>query len=116
MAYNKERSRLKRKKRIRKRVTGTTSAPRLSLFRSAKHVYAQVIDDSTGMTLVALGSSRKGSEARASIPVCSQLGKSLAEKCLEKKIEKVVFDRNGFVYHGRVKAFAEGAREGGLKF
>ena len=106
----------KRKKRIRKKVFGTTERPRLSVFRSARHVYAQVIDDTKGMTLASVHSFKKGSEERANKAVCSELGKKLAESCKAKNITSVVFDKNGFAYHGRVQALAEGAREGGLNF
>ena len=106
----------KRKKRIRKKVFGTAERPRLSVFRSARHVYAQVIDDTKGVTLACVHSFKKGSEERANKAVCSDLGKKLAESCKAKNITAVVFDKNGFAYHGRVQALAEGAREGGLNF
>ncbi len=106
----------KRKTRIRKKIFGTAERPRLSVFRSAKHVYAQVIDDSKGVTLAYVHSFKKGSEERANKAVCSDLGKKLAEACKTKNITKVVFDKNGYAYHGRIQALAEGAREGGLDF
>lgn len=102
--------------RIRKKISGTTERPRLSVFRSDMHVYAQVIDDTKGATLVSISSYEKGKHRRASIPVCADLGKALAERCKAKNIGTVVFDKNGFTYHGRVKALADGAREGGLQF
>lgn len=108
--------RLKRKKRIRKKISGTGERPRLSLFRSARHIYAQVINDETGVTLASVNSYKKGSDARANKDACVELGKQLAEACKSKSIEKVVFDKNGYAFHGRVQAFANGAREGGLQF
>ena len=108
--------RLKRKKRIRKRLSGTEKVPRLTIYRSANHVYAQVIDDVRGITLAHVHSFKKGENTRAGKEVCQGLGKMLAQVCKEKNIGNVVFDRNGYAYHGRVKAFADGAREGGLKF
>lgn len=108
--------RARRKMRIRKKISGTDLRPRLSVFRSDKHVYAQVIDDLKGVTLVSVSSFEKGDHKRASIPVCTDLGKRLAERCKAKNISAIVFDKNGFNYHGRVKALADGAREGGLKF
>jgi len=106
--------RLRRKLRIRKKVSGTTERPRLSVFRSARHITAQVIDDSTGRTLVAVHSYEVGS--RANKDVCTKIGKDLAAKCKAAKINAVVFDKNGYQYHGRVAALATGAREGGLDF
>lgn len=108
--------RLKRKKRIRKKLEGTAARPRLSVFRSARHVYAQVIDDLSGQTLASVNSFNKGEAGRAGIDACSALGKKLAASCKTKNITQVVFDKNGYAYHGRVKAFADGAREGGLQF
>jgi len=108
--------RLRRKQRGRKKITGTAARPRLSVFRSDRHIYAQVIDDSTGHTLASVSSFEKGQHRRASKEVCTELGKSLAERCKAKNVEAVVFDKNGFTYHGRVKALAEGARQGGLQF
>ena len=110
----------RRKLRVRNKVSGTTERPRLSVFRSAKHIYAQVIDDSTGTTVAAastlsrdlkgtLGDDVKTDAAR-------KVGALVAKMCLEKKVENVVFDRNGYLYHGRVKALAEAAREAGLSF
>ena len=108
--------RTRRKMRIRKKISGTTARPRLSVFRSDRNVYAQVIDDQVGKTLVAISSFEKGNHRRASKEVCAELGKTLAERCKAKNISTVVFDKNGFTYHGRVKALADGAREGGLLF
>jgi len=119
MANKSEKSaalRARRKARIRAKINGTSERPRLSLFRSNEHIYAQVIDDVAGNTLVAVSSFEKGSHRRANSDVCKELGKVLGERCLAKKISQIVFDRNGNQYHGRVKAFAEGARESGLQF
>ena len=110
---------LKRKKRIRKKVSGTAERPRLSVFRSARHLYVQVIDDIAGMTLASASSFEKGDEAKsknANTEACTALGKLIAQRCKEKKISRIVFDKNGQQYHGRVKALADGAREGGLLF
>jgi len=116
----KTRARLKRKKRIRKRVHGTSDKPRLSVFRSARHIYAQVIDDVSGNTLAAASSLEKIVKERADIgdkkAVAGQIGKLIAERAQDKGVKKVVFDRGGFLYHGRIKALSEGAREGGLVF
>ncbi|MEO6524785.1 MAG: 50S ribosomal protein L18 [Mucilaginibacter sp.] len=105
------------KKGIRKRLSGSTERPRLSVFRSNKGIYAQIIDDVTGKTLVSASSLAKdfattGSKSDQSVAV----GKSVAEKAIAAGIKEVVFDRNGYLYHGRVKSLAEGAREGGLIF
>lgn len=109
--------RQKRKSRVRKKVTGSGERPRLSVYRSAMHMTAQVIDDSKGLTLVAVSTFGKGGPGvRAKKEVCEELGKQLAAKCLEKNVTAVVFDKNGFSYHGRIKALADGARAGGLKF
>lgn len=108
---------LKRKRRIRKKVVGTTERPRLSVFKTAKHVYCQVIDDSVGTTLVSASSFEKGSRMdSANAASCTQIGELVAKRCLEKSIDKVVFDKNGNDYHGRIKALAEGARSAGLAF
>ena len=107
---------IRRKKRVRAKVSGTEIRPRLCVSRSTKHVYAQVIDDIAGVTLASASSFEKGEHQLANITVCGEVGKRLAERCKEKSIGKVVFDRNGRTYHGRVKALAEGAREGGLEF
>ncbi len=112
---NKVRARVKRKRRIRGKISGVADCPRLSVFRTAKHVYAQIIDDDAGATLFGL-SSKKMSSKRANVDVCKEMGLKFAEGCKGKKIEKLSFDRNGFIYHGRLKAFADGVREGGIKF
>lgn len=106
----------RRKARVRKKVNGTSERPRMSVFRSARHVLVQVIDDSIGQTLACIGSMHLDKSKRASIDVCTLVGKRIAERCKEKNIHKIVFDKNGRDYHGRVKAVAEGAREGGLDF
>jgi large subunit ribosomal protein L18 len=111
-------SRQKRKFTIRKRVEGSPARPRLSVYRSLSHIYAQVIDDLSGKTLVAastLSPELKDAKGKKS-ELALQVGELVAKKCSEAKIEAVVFDRNGFNYHGRVAAVAEGARKGGLKF
>ena len=113
-------SRLKRKKRIRKSIFGTQQRPRLSIFRSAKHIYAQIIDDATGHTLVSVSTLeqlvKESPEYKNKISVAILIGKLVAERASERGIKKVVFDRNGFLYHGRVKAVSDGAREAGLDF
>ena len=116
----KKEARVRRKKRVRKKVFGTSEKPRLSVFRSARHIYAQIIDDSQGSTLVAASSLEKqvrdASEPGDKKAVAVKIGKLIAGRAKEKGISKVVFDRGGFMYHGRVKALSEGAREGGLVF
>ncbi len=108
-------ARLRRHRRVRGKVAGTTQRPRLDVFRSSKHIYAQIIDDTTGTTLVSASSAEKGFNAYGgNIDAAARVGKAIAEKALAKGITQVVFDRGGFVYHGRVKALADGAREAGL--
>lgn len=112
-------ARRKRIKRIRKKITGTSERPRLRVFRSAKHIYAQVIDDTKGHTLVAISSLHKeiqGENIKGKGPCAHRVGQLLAEKAKAVGIEKVTFDRGGYIYHGRVKSLSEGAREGGLIF
>lgn len=105
------------KKRIRRVVTGTAERPRMSVFRSNKEIYVQLIDDSKGNTLVAASSRAiEGAGSVAKIEQAKMVGKNIAEKALQAGISNVVFDRNGYLYHGRVKSLAEAAREGGLKF
>ncbi len=108
-----------RKKRIRKKIRGDALRPRLSVFKSATHIYAQIIDDDAHHTLVAVSSLSgeivKG-ERGDKTDVAKKVGTLVAQKCAENKIEKVVFDRNGFVFHGRIRALAEAARQAGLKF
>ena len=114
----KRESRSRRKSRIRKKVIGTQEKPRLSIFRSLNHIYVQAIDDSTGKTLFAASSSEvKGkSKGTGNRDAAKAVGELIASKCKDKGIESVVFDRGGYLYHGRVKAVADGAREGGLQF
>ena len=115
-----ETARQKRKRRIRKKIFGTEQRPRLSVFRSAKHIYAQIVVDSTGSTVLA--ASTLSPEIRVEIgdlkksEAAKKVGEWIGKKASEKNIRKVIFDRNGFLYHGRVKALAEGARESGLEF
>ena len=112
---NKQRKR--RHRRVRGKVSGTTVRPRLNVFRSNAHIYAQVIDDTTGKTLCAAGSNEKSFDgATSNIEGAKKLGELIAQRAKEQGIEEVVFDRGGYLYHGRVKALAEGAREGGLQF
>ena len=113
---DKNEARLRRHRRVRGKISGTAERPRLDVFRSSKHIYAQIIDDVAGVTLVSASSMEKGFEGfGGNIEAAGKVGKRIAEKALEKGIKTVVFDRGGFVYHGRVKALAEGAREGGLE-
>ena len=111
---SKVRLRARRKTRIRDKVKGTTERPRLSIFRSPKHLYAQVIDDTTGKTLASVHSY--DADKRCGVDASAELGKQLAVKCKAASVSKVVFDKNGYAYHGRLKAFADGARSGGLDF
>lgn len=110
-------ARLKRHLRVRKKISGTTECPRLNVYRSAKHIYAQIIDDVKGVTLAAASSAVKGFSANGANKEGAKLvGTMIAKAAMEKGIKDVVFDRGGYVYHGRVKELAEGAREGGLNF
>lgn len=109
--------RIKRHKRVRGKISGTAERPRLCVFRSENHIYAQVIDDVAGCTLASASSVEKGFEGSGgNCDAARKVGAAVAERALKKGIEEVVFDRGGYIYHGRVKALAEGAREGGLKF
>jgi large subunit ribosomal protein L18 len=117
MALSKLERRQRIKHRIRKVVVGTASKPRLSVFRSNKEIYAQLVDDNNGTTLVSVSSRDKEIDAKGSkTEIAKLVGKSIAEKAIKAGIETVAFDRNGFLYHGRVKALADAAREAGLKF
>ncbi len=117
MGLSKIEKRAKIKRRIRKNVFGTTSQPRLSVFRSNKQIYAQIIDDTKGETIASSSSYKnKAAEGKSKSDVAALVGKDLAAKATKAGVEKVVFDRNGYQYHGRVKSLADGAREGGLKF
>ena len=119
MKIDRRTSRIRRKRRIRKRISGEPVRPRLTVFRSARHIYAQVIDDTIGKTLVGVSTLTK--EIRDQVTdlkkreAAEKVGIELAKRCIELKIEQVVFDRNGYRYHGRVSALADGARKGGLK-
>ena len=110
-------ARLKRHARVRAKISGTAECPRLNVFRSAKHIYAQLIDDVNGVTLASASTMDKGFEGfGGNCDAAKTVGESLAKKAAEKGITEAVFDRGGYVYHGRVKALAEGARENGLNF
>jgi large subunit ribosomal protein L18 len=109
-------ARAKRRKRIRGKIVGTSERPRLSVFRSNKAIYAQVIDDGAGVTLVAARSTEVDAAGKDKSAIAKQVGGLLAQRAQEKGITGAVFDRSGYLYHGRVKALAEGAREGGLVF
>ena len=120
-AVRRAQARSRRRQRVRKKIRGSAEKPRLTVFRSAKHIYAQLIDDGSACTI--LESSSLSKDMRASLGSsggnkkgAAVIGKSIAEKALGKRIKKVVFDRNGFLYHGRVKALADAAREAGLTF
>lgn len=108
--------RLRIHKRIRARVQGTSDRPRLAVFRSVKHIYAQVIDDSKGHTMVAASSAEKNASNGGNVAGAKSVGKAVAERAKDKGIKAVVFDRGGYLYHGRVKALADAAREAGLEF
>jgi large subunit ribosomal protein L18 len=114
---DKNKSRLKRHRRVRAKISGTAARPRLSVFRSAKHIYAQLIDDATQSTLVCASSMDKDFEGLGSNKdAARKVGQLVAKKAIDKGITEVVFDRGGYIFHGRVSQLAEGAREGGLKF
>jgi large subunit ribosomal protein L18 len=112
--------RLRRKQRVRRKITGTDARPRVCVFRSNKHIYAQVISDHQGKTLATVSTLTKelalATKQTKGVASAKQVGLALAKACKEKNITRVVFDRNGFLFHGRVKAVADGAREGGLEF
>ena len=113
---DKNEARLRRHRRVRGKISGTAERPRLDVFRSARHIYAQVIDDEAGVTLAAASTLDKDFDGYGgNVEAAKKVGAAIAKKCLEKGITEVVYDRGGFVYHGRVKALAEGAREAGLK-
>ncbi|MGH7864957.1 MAG: 50S ribosomal protein L18 [Candidatus Binataceae bacterium] len=120
MAHTRSEQRSFRRSRVRKSVRGSDSKPRLSVYRSLQHIYAQVISDDSGRTLAAASTVNaavsEGLKSRCSVEGAKRVGKAIAEKCKASGIEQVVFDRNGFLYHGRVKALADAAREAGLKF
>lgn len=112
----KQTARLKKKLRIRKKVAGDTAKPRLCIFRSAKHIYAQIIDDTKGTTIVSASTLDVDGLKGANKESAQKIGEAIAKRAMEKKIKSVVFDRNGYLYHGRVKSLADGARAAGLEF
>jgi large subunit ribosomal protein L18 len=115
--HNKHERRRNRRYHIRKRVSGSAERPRLSVFRSSRHIYAQIIDDVRGVTLVAASSREDVSSAGAKrLKISTEVGKRLAERAKQKGVSRVSFDRGGYLYHGRVKALADGARAAGLEF
>ena len=115
--YNTRAQRLKRHRRVRKNISGTAERPRLNVFRSLNNIYAQIIDDTKGVTLVAASSLDKGFDGYGgNVEGAKKVGLLIAEKAIAAGIKEVVFDRGGYVYHGRVASLAEGAREGGLVF
>src|SRR4051794_24490925 len=116
MKQTREQSRLKRRKRIRGKIAGTPERPRLSVFRSNKGIYAQVIDDAAGTTLAAASTQNVDAATGSKKDRAAAVGKLVAERAKAQGVERVVFDRGGYLYHGRVKALADGAREGGLEF
>ena len=122
MVSKKSRSevRVKKHRRIRNRLSGTTACPRLAVFRSNNHMYAQIIDDTVGNTLVSASTLQKDAKANLektnNVDAAAYLGKVIAEKAIEKGIKDVVFDRGGFIYHGKIQALADAAREAGLNF
>ena len=114
---DKNKARVKRHLRVRNHISGTAERPRLNVFRSLSNIYAQVIDDVKGVTLVSASSKDKGFENYGgNVAAAKAIGETVAKRALEKGITEVVFDRGGYIFHGRVKELAEGAREGGLKF
>ena len=116
MSVKKQQRKIRRQKRVRAKISGTDKKPRLCVFRSNKHIYAQLIDDAKKQTILSTNDVKikKGKMTKADL--AKEIGKAIAKMALDKKIEKVIFDRGPYKYHGRVKAVAEGAREGGLKF
>jgi len=114
-------ARLRKKKHIRKKIIGTSERPRLVVYKSLKHIYAQLVDDTNHKTITGMSSlsnelKNEISNAKSKIEVAEIVGNGIAKRALDLKLEKIVFDRNGYIYHGRVKAVADGARKGGLKF
>src|ERR1700730_2358520 len=120
MAADRSEKRMGRRHRVRRRVRGSDERPRLSVYRSLNHIYAQVVSDDSGKTLAAASTLtaelREGLKSQRNVQAAKVVGKTIAERCLTKGINQVIFDRNGFLYHGRVKALADAAREAGLKF
>ncbi len=113
---NKQTKRNRKHNRVRAKIQGTAKVPRLCVFRSAQHIYAQLIDDDKGKTLFQAKDYEIKAKTKGKVELAKEVGKLIAQKALEKKLETVKFDRGGYKYHGRVKALAEGAREAGLKF
>lgn len=107
---------LRRKKKVRAKISGTEKRPRLSVYRSSRYIYAQIVDDSKGKTLVAASNLSKELQKTSKVEQAKKVGAEIAKAALAKKIKKVVFDKSGYKYHGRLKALADGAREGGLEF
>ena len=120
VAKERREARQKRQVRVRRKVQGSQERPRLCVFRSARHIYAQIIEDTTGTTLVSVSTVSKDLsgelKVRGNVEAAKLIGKKIAERALAKNITQVVFDRNGFLYHGRIKALADAAREAGLSF
>ena len=119
MSKSKNAQRLRRKPRIRKKISGTEARPRLVVYRSNQHLYAQLVDDVNGVTLASASTqvlNKDGETLKSNKDSATKVGKAIAEAAKAKKIETCVFDRNGYIYHGKIKALADGAREGGLKF
>ncbi|MDB5108186.1 MAG: ribosomal protein [Candidatus Binatus sp.] len=120
MAFQRSEKRKFRQGRVRRKAVGNDQRPRLSVFRSLQHIYVQVISDQSGRTLAAASTGTagvgEGLKSKRNVDAAKAVGKAIAERCLQSGISTVVFDRNGFLYHGRVKALAEAAREAGLKF
>lgn len=115
--FDSNKARLKRHRRVRAKISGTAERPRLNVFRSSKHIYAQLIDDVNGVTLASASSMDKGFEGNGgNIEAARKVGEMIAKNAADKGITEVVFDRGGYLYHGRVKELADGARENGLKF
>lgn len=112
----KQQKRYQRHQRVRGKISGTAKVPRLGVFRSHQYIYAQLIDDEKGKTIMAASDQKLRKGKRSKADLAKEVGKLIAQKAQERKITKVIFDRGGYKYHGRVKAVAEGAREGGLKF
>lgn len=116
MKLTRNEARKKRKFRIRKKISGTPDKPRLVVFRSNRHIYAQIVDDTSGTTRAASSTLNLPEQKSLTQVTAKEVGLAVAKKAQEKQIDSVVFDRNGYKYHGRIKALADGAREGGLKF
>ncbi len=116
MLVKKQQKKLRRQRRVRAKISGTDKKPRLCVFRSNKHIYVQLIDDTQKKTILSASDKSLKKGKMTKVDLGKEIGKMIAKKALEKKIEKVIFDRGPYKYHGRIKAVAEGAREGGLKF